>query len=454
MDTQIQCGISGISCCVERESFLVVEDSCCNLYEVGRQYATRAWEKIYVHILSPNYLLRDFMKHQAETMRYDPKYIAQFAPEYVNSMRNVYLHLLRRLLEGEVSKKEIYEQLNACENIPELALSYDSFQAEAAINTIISVLLNLKMKWGTGIETITQRVFSEKEERMVQELSFHITDKKVWQAFHKYFRQACFVDETGQKCYINRLMLAGHLQLKYLPGQYVTLNGKYYQVEQFLDTWDETLLVVKRASEQVVERRYYRQLRTYKWTKQDKTYDSKLIFQENGIRLTRLTMNFEATTTGYLTVRKNWKDLGNAQESDRMRLKRNYFEKQVLRVDLPTDRIERGDLFYLAAVIHDMFYTLYPQYCYLISVAVCWEQNEEKEWHRYRGVLSELERSAEKGDPQKNTGEQAAEWNSFYIFEDSCEDMGLLRSIERHFRRILQIAAEYIEWESEPYFSE
>lgn len=45
MDTQIQCGISGISCCVERESFLVVEDSCCNLYEVGRQYATRGMGK-------------------------------------------------------------------------------------------------------------------------------------------------------------------------------------------------------------------------------------------------------------------------------------------------------------------------------------------------------------------------------------------------------------------------
>lgn len=36
--------------------------------------------------------------------------------------------------------------------------------------------------------------------------------------------------------------------------------------------------------------------------------------------------------------------------------------------------------------------------------------------------------------------------NSFFILEDSKEDMGLLRSIEHNFPKILDILKRYIEW--------
>lgn len=448
MNTQIQCSISGISSVMENESFLVVEDSFCNLYEVARQYVTRARHKVYVHVLSPNYLLRDFMKARSDTMKDDPKYIAQFVPEYANSTRNVYLHLLRRLLEGEVSKREIYEALRACEDGLEYGQgSYAGFIVEGVIKDIIKVLLNVPFEMESDIQIIEQRLFSEEEEDMVREHSFHIISNNIRRAFHKYFQQACYIDEIGEKYYINHLMLAGHLELKYLPGQYVTLNGKYYQVERILDSGRETFLGVKRASEQVIERCYYRQLRKYE--QRYKAEKTKLVYEENDISLTRLIMDFAAYTTGYLKIRKSWNNFEDAQESEYMHFGREYFRKRVLRIKLPIEEIRRDGLFYLAAVIHDMFYTLYPQYCYLLSVAVCWEKDEEDMRKRYRGILSEFTDVAQSND--ENAREKYV-----YIFEDSREDMGLLQSIERHFGRILRIASDYIKWavDKPPYFPE
>jgi len=431
MNMQIQCGISGISSSVEDEQFIVVEDSCCNLYETGRQYATRAREKMYVHILSPNYLLRDFMKSQADTMRYDSKYIAQFVPEYVNSMRNIYLHLLRRLLKEPVAEREITQAVKTCEEPP----VPETNGAVAIITDIVAMLLNnVSFRPEVDLEITVRRNYSEYKGSMVHERFFYIISKEIRNAFLKYFRQACYLDETGERHRVSRLTLAGHLQLKYLPGQYITLSGKYYQVEQLLDSDEETLLVVKRASEQVVDRRYYRQLREYRLVKEEEP--KKCIFDESGVRLVRLAAEFHALTTGYITSKKCWNDFQNALENPAFDncFQREYTRKQSLRVEIP--ELIRPNLLYLAAVIHEMLYTLYPQYCHLLSIAVCWGPNEDDSC--YRGVLSHL-------IPMCKCTKFA--WDScFYIFEDSCEDMGLLWSIERHFRRILQIAADYIRW--------
>lgn len=139
MPTQVRYTVSGISSGAAPEKFLIVEDSCCNCYETARQYVTRGREKVYVHVLSPNYLLRDFMRaHQAE-MENDPKYLAQLVPEYVNSPRNAYLHLLRRLLVEEVPGKDIYTQLSRCEEPPDFfKCSVSEFCVKDAIKAMVN----------------------------------------------------------------------------------------------------------------------------------------------------------------------------------------------------------------------------------------------------------------------------------------------------------------------------
>ena len=451
LPTQLQYRVSAIPCNAVSENFLIVEDSCCNLYETARQYVTRGRKKVYVHVLSPNYLLRDFMKSRAKEMENDPKYLAQLVPEYVNSTRNAYLHLVRRLLVEEVSETDIYTQLNRCEEPPEFVKHpIAEFHVKDAIKIMVKTLLGISINVNSDIQTQAHAVFSEEEARMVQEPWCHIIGKDVHRAFLKYFRQARYIDETERIRSISHLMLAGHLELKYLPGQFITLNGKYYQVERLLDSKSEMLLSLTRASDQLRGRYFYRQIRTYEVDGSSETMEGTPVFSKYGVSLTRLYLDFTAETIGYITMEKGWNKCTDAGKHPYQGSLRCYFKKQALRVDLPENQVEREDFLYFAAIVHDMFYTFFPQYCYLLSVAIAWEEKEQEFYPQYCGVLSRLtflqEKRAECVEGQAETKMPSKNARSLYIFEDSYEDMGLLRSIERHFPRILQIVAEYVKW--------
>lgn len=447
LPTQVQYRISAIPHSAVPKNFLIVEDSCYNLYETARQYVTRGQEKVYVHVLSPNYLLRDFMKSCAKEIEGDPKYLAQLVPEYVNSTRNVYLHLVRRLLVDEVSETDIYTQLNRCEEPPDFAKGpIAEFYVKDAIKVMVETLLGISINVNNDIQTRAHAAFAEDESLVVQELWCHIIGRDVHRAFLKYFRQARYIDETEKARYISHLMLAGHLELKYLPGQFVTLHGKYYQVKRLLDSKSEMLLSLTRASDQLRGRYFYRQLRTYRVDGAAQEMKGIPIFSKHGASLTRFYLDFTAETTGYITLEKGWNKCADAEEHSYQGSPRCYFKKQVLRVDLPENRVGREAFLYFAAIVHDMFYTFFPQYCYLLSVAIAWEENEQEFYPQYCGVLSRLTFLQKEQAESELPGENV---RSLYIFEDSCEDMGLLRSIESHFPRILQIVAEYVKWEEQ-----
>lgn len=215
------------------------------------------------------------------------------------------------------------------------------------------------------------------------------------------------------------------------------------------------LLSLTRASDQLRERWFYRQLRTYEVDgASEKMERMPPVSAEPSPTLSRLSLDFTARTTGYIAMKKGWNECSDAKEYTYKGPVRHYFRKQVLRVDLPAAKGEEEDFLSFAAIIHDMFYTFFPQYCYLLSVAVVWEESGwESHWGQYRGVLSRLtvkqEKPPEYAEGQAESGAPDKKVRSFYIFEDSCEDMGLLRSIERHFPRILQTVAEYVKWAQE-----
>lgn len=107
MEENIETGISGIGNELRKRQFIVTEDECFNLFEKGRQYSTRGLEKAFICVLSPNYMLRDYMKMNYRILEEDAKYIPQFTVEHVDSKRNVALRILRRLLEEPVSHTEL-----------------------------------------------------------------------------------------------------------------------------------------------------------------------------------------------------------------------------------------------------------------------------------------------------------------------------------------------------------
>ena len=444
----IDCEIAGNTGELGNDKFIVVEDYCFNLYEMGRQYTSRAVNKAFVHIISPKYMLRDFMKSEYIAMNADPKYITQFVPEYVDSIRNITLRLIRDMLEDSLSENYIRAMLKKSEEETVTEVSVDSLK-----KLIRLVFYDIE---DAEIMVTYRSEFSERWDEIGQVAYYRIIDERVRKEFKRYFTQASYIDEEGIKRHISRLMLAGHLEQKYQLGQYVTLDGKYYEiVGNVSENYDQSLLV-KRASDQINGRKYYRQRRWYKvidnGDSDNKT--SGLKFQHGKVIVTRCYMSIEAYTYGYVCM-DSWNNIAGGEEVFNPlyeNKKRRYQRKQILKVELPGVEDKDPLTCWLAAMLNEMFCTLYPQYYHLLSVAVnrMHYANTEISDEILYTVLAGISTDTEEADTEKEFAK-----NAFYILEDSREDMGLLRSIERNFQRIINIIIDYVSWsikENDDYF--
>lgn len=436
---QLECRISGMSCDVQEEKTLIIEDNIYNLYEVGRQYITRASKRAAIHVLSPNYMLRDFMKDREDTMKVDPKFIAQFVPEYVNTKRNVAIHLIRRMLEDAVSESEAEALLDKSEEA-----IFENMSWITKIRELVQMVLNIP---DVNVIVTYRYVFSESMETMKQEPYYQIVDDRVSVEFHNYFQQASYIDERNHREHIGKLILAGHLELKYLPGQLTTLNGKYYEVTGFIEDTRGKVIQVKRASDRIMGRRYYRQLRSYMWKKVREDNEHRtVVYKDKRLIVKRCEMDLEASTYGYVEMQR-FNDVKKGRQilyKTDGRKCREYHEKQVLKIEFPELENEKRYLVYwLAVLLQESLCTFYPQYYHILSVAIkrCdYEdvidvQDKDTLWR----LLADIQASST--DQLQSKSEPC-----FYILEDSREDMGLLRSIENHFQQIMDILKEYVAW--------
>ncbi len=446
----------------------MTEDDCFNLFEKSRQYTTRAFDKTCICIISPNYMLRDYMRANYTIMETDPKYISQFMPEHVSSRRNTALRLVRRMLEEPVSASEIVRMLLREEEATNIF--NDKITKELLENRIRLIFPGLQE---IDIEVTHRYCFSEREREIQRENYFKIIDEEVKKQFRAYFSQAVYIDETGSTRYISKMMLGGHLDQKYAKGQFVVFNGKYYEIIGKTMSVEGCALQVKRASDQIQRRKYYRMMRRYRINSL-KNQDLKcpdqinaneishtIIYENQYYDIKREYINFEAETIGYVES-ADWGKIAGAQkimllqeEKNREESKesgeleknvepeklqknndvRNYCDKQILKVVLKSR--DKVALLLMATLTKEMFCTLYPQYFHLLDVAVNYKKYESYLNDELKVVISDISDSLQENEFLEDC---------FFIIEDSREDMGLLRSIERNIEKILNIQKNYMIW--------
>ena len=193
---------------------------------------------------------------------------------------------------------------------------------------------------------------------------------------------------------------------------------------------------MRRASDQIYGRKYYRQLRRYfSYDKFDEIPSQKIVYRSHQVVLKRCHINLNAYSYGYLEM-DSWNQFYNEnrilgqfkQEETRI-----YRRKEALQVEF-TGKMESKRLIYWTAImLKETFCTFYPQYYHLLDVAVNYKEYREYEIPQelLTVILSHID---------------ADTTRSFYILEDSREDMGLLRSIESNFTKIMKIIQDYVKW--------
>lgn len=405
-----------------KDAFVVAEDEYNNPYEIIRQFSTRANKQAFVHVLSPNYLLRDYMCDNAEIFTYDPKAIPNFVADYQRVRNNAVCRIVMRMINGEIYEEEILEALelvgiepeNVKKDMTALILQYlvpESDAPKSSEEEIITLRYEL--------------VINRKTRRPERKKLYSIENEAFIERFLTQLQVVRYVaeDEQDKNLYINSI-LYGHIYQKYLPGTFTVLDGKYYEV---VSITRNAGMIVRRAADHVTKRRYYRQLRTY--TVDDfRCRDGVASTSTFGkITLERGEAAVRVNCAGYLEM----EDYGDIKNAGRVLLsgipERTYPHKNILRFKL--DGAPEKVRFTVADMMNELLVTLFP------------------DMHEYIVVTTKMPEEQPEGYIPTLVTEDEDDY--IYVIEDSLIDIGLLINVERYFQRILEIITDQLNWHSE-----
>ncbi len=417
---------------VRENQYLTVEDEAYNMFELKREFATRATKQGFINVISPEYLLKDYMADNNDLFNADPKAIPYIVADYAPTVRNVVLRICLRMSTGMVSEEEIRRELilpdlpirdlqkdfwheicNCCRGFGSVSFDVDN-------NEVLSVERDgIKTEYGPSVIRMKRR-FSMDTGTM--ENMYFISDTKFIDLLLGDLQNAGYIaeDERGEKQYLGT-ELRGHVFQKYLPGQFFTFGGKYYEM---LRVTSGGQVLVRRAADHITGRPAYRQVRHYHLSN---ITDSTVMGEKMdiaGLSITRQFADIRVETPSYWRLDK-YNDFTSGQMVSINGVpERVYCGKQVLRVDLPEKGLTDEVRSTIAILFNEVFRTLFAEnHPYIVAVT-----------------------PGEMQIPATYTLDGVEGNNCIYIVEDSQLDLGLLVSVQRNLNRIFAILCDYLDW--------
>ena len=421
---------------VKKNQYLTVEDEACNMFEIKRAFSTRATNQGFVNIISPEYLLKDYMTDNDSIFTADPKAIPYIVADYAPTARNVVLRLCLRMSAGQVSEEEIRQEL--------MLIDVDTTDLPASLWHEIctccrGVGCTAADKDGNELLVVdcadVHAVFAPETLRVKRKFSldsgkmenlYFITDAKFVSLLLGDLQNAGYIaeDEKGDKQYLGT-ELRGHVFQKYLPGQFFTFGGKYYEMQRVTSGGQ---VLVRRAADHITCLPAYRQVRNYYLSNavDSPTMGDKMDIA--GLRLTKQYADIRVETPAYWQMDK-YNDFANGRKVSINGVpERVYYGKQVLRIDLPGDGLTDEICSTITLLFNEVFRTLFAENHAFIAAVTPGEA----------AVPATYSLSGEGGfDPGRNC---------IYIIEDSQLDLGLLVAVQRNLNRIFAIICDYLDW--------
>ncbi len=412
-----------------KKRFMVVEDELQNVYESLRMFASRSTENGFVNLISENYLLRDYMVDNRTLFSIDPKAIPGFVPDFARTVRNTVLRLVLQLTVYGATEEAILREfslvgLGAADSGP-----IDGAPVEPTAITLLRQQAELVLGLSEiFIERIEPRHPVAGAADHSVEAHYRILPQGATSELINELSSAYFLveDEAEHRDYIGAC-LQGHVTQTVMPGQFLTVGGKYYEVLTLAHNGAHTEVLLRRAAEHIHGRRTYRQIRTFTLSEQRQAQQNAPVVEGVEITLERQRATIDVQTHGFLEQPRR----DEFSETLRVRVPglsaRRYLAKDVLRIGVPgaTPEVRRT----IALLLNEMFVTTFPNDHKFIVAAT-------------NAALAEHDELL----PLLHVDDDDA----IYIIEDSQVDLGLLVSVERHWRRLLETVTDYLEWLHEP----
>ena len=328
---------------IEENQYLTVEDESYNMFEVKRDFSTRATNQSFINVISPEYLLKDYMAENDSIFNADPKAIPYIVADYARTARNVVLRLCLRMSAGMVPEEELQRELMLIDADTEHPAESLWHQICAAGQPVGVTLRNkeggelLRRVAGSkellfGPETICcKRKFSMKSGQM--ENLYFISDPNFKRVLLGDLQNAGYIaeDENGARQYLGT-ELRGQIFQKFLPGQFFTFNGKYYEM---LTVASDGQVLVRRAADHINGRPSYRQVRNYVISNAADSTTMGDCRDIAGLRVTKQYADFRVETPAYWQLDR-YNDFAQGRKVTINGIPtREYFNKQIIRIDLP-----------------------------------------------------------------------------------------------------------------------
>lgn len=427
---------------VKDYSFVTVEDDRNNLFEIRRNFATMAEKQGFVNVISSEYMLREYMSNNTKLFTADAKAIPYITADFARTKRNTVLSLCLLLCIDFVKKETLQRQMimmnvdtedpitEIWKEIIEIFTSDEQSEVDKEGNKILVVKgsgsKTLRFKKDTTI--LFKRMYSVESGKF--EDVYTIEDSDFANIILNDLQNASYIAECESKDDYIGTELKGHIYQKYLPGQFFTLNGKYYEM---VSTAVGNRIMVRRASDHIGGRLSYRQVRNYRINQIENAQSMGALKTVNNIDIHYQFADFSVETPGYWSLGAyNDFESGSLVEINGIPV-REYYHKQILKFDFS----KWGDAFTdsirvtLTNLLNEVFVTLFADNQPYIS-AVTPGQYEAP--MTYSLEVAENVSASDK---------------CIYIVEDSQLDIGLLVAVERNVNRIFQIISDYLAWNEE-----
>ena len=439
----------------EKNNYMIVEDESYNMFEILRDFSTRTTEQGFINIISSDYLLKDYMADNASIFEADAKAIPFIVADYTRSNRNTILRLIlmmstypvcSEILEKELSllgitvfdlKKQIWFELYSCYSEVSETKEFPAEYREAVDEVYGRTLRLSGAEWTHDIIKVEDS-FNLKAGKM--ETTYSIADPDFLTLCVAELRSAGYVaeDEKGQRYYLGS-ELCGHIYQKYLPGQFFTFGGKYYEM-QYLTADGQVL--IRRAADHITGRPAYRQEREY--IIHGVKLSDKIGAQQNiaGMKVIKEFADISVKTPGYYRMEK-YNDFSTAKkisfEGEKNGIpERVYRNKEILRIELPEydGKLNDNIRYTITVLFNEIFKTIFAEN----QAYICAVTDDS--------FLTEGEGNKPFTYSVKGEGYELKK-NAIYIIEDSQLDLGLTVAVERNLQRIFGIIHDYLDWHLE-----
>ena len=422
---------------VVKSRYMTVEDEAFNMFEVKRNFSTRTSGQSFINVISSEYLLRDYMSDNNSIFDADPKAIPYIVADYARTRRNVTLRNFLRMCVGQVSESDLVNELTLIGEKTdeptavlwrELCLCYQPSGTlrhdDRGIETLVRTINGKEYAFTHDAVRHCRRYNMA---RGIVENAYFVENRHLRELLLGDLRNAGYIaeNEDGERQFIGS-ELCGHIFQKYLPGQFFTIHGKYYEM---VGMSTDGQILLRRAADHITGRPMYRQIRRYTLSRITDSAEMGASKDIAGLRVTRRFADITVDTDAYWLMDR-YNDFKNARKVSISGIRqRSYFHKSVLCVDFSgVDGFTRKIAQTLTVLINETFRTLFAENQDYIVAALPGE---------YTAPLTY----------SLSCGEDAVlDSKCIYIIEDSLLDIGLLVAVERNLQRIFYIVCDYLDW--------